>query len=89
MQCRSCDAPIIWVLGPKHVDGSRRHLPLDANVSVGLTGNIRVTAEFGEVLTGMFLLQAHVDEEPLYTSHFATCPYTARHRTHRGAEAPV
>jgi hypothetical protein len=69
--CRSCGAPIIWVV----MYPSGKRMPLDARPLAGL-----ITIELGVPDTGH---SRGPDEEPLYRSHFATCPQAAQHRKDR------
>jgi len=70
-KCRSCGAAIIWALTP-----SGRRMPLDP----GLTklGNIVLR-------DGMALVVVNSTGEPLFRSHFVTCPQAS---FWRGPRAP-
>jgi hypothetical protein len=71
-RCRSCNAEIIWA-----VTDSGKRMPLDA--------------EPAERPTGLFRLDTSCDPphassaagEPVYLSHFVTCPNAAQHRRPR------
>jgi len=76
--CHSCAEPIRWV---RTVGGKR--MPVDlatdsnrGNVLIALIGG----EEIGTVLVGNELASARANHEPLYLSHFATCPNAAQHR---------
>lgn len=75
--CSSCKSPIRWV---KMESGKRN--PLDAEPTA--KGNVIVEGgagqERGVVLSGDELAHARETREPLYLSHFASCPYAATHR---------
>lgn len=77
--CRSesCRAPIAWAL--VRTTGKRMPLDLDpsadGNVAVSNTSPLVAT-----VLTSDELLRAREHGQPLYTSHFVTCPDAKRHR---------
>lgn len=63
--CRSCRAPIRWV----RMSSSGKMNPLDAQPSE--QGSVRI----GENETGTVVpKEDRVEGEPLYLSHFATCP---------------
>jgi hypothetical protein len=68
--CRSCGAPIYWVV----MFPSGKRMPIDVKPVAGL-----LTVEIGEPDTG------HVwnADEPLYRSHFSSCPNAAQHRKPR------
>lgn len=78
--CRSCKAPVRWVI----MESGRRN-PLDAEPTD--RGNVALEAggQRGIVLAGDELARARAHGEPLYLSHFATCPFADQHR--RGAAA--
>jgi hypothetical protein len=69
--CSSCGAAIIWVV--MYPSGAR--MPLDAKPIGGL-----IKIELGFPDTGH---ARGKDSEPLYLSHFATCPNAAQHRKAR------
>lgn len=69
--CRSCKAPVRWVL----VAGSNRRMPLDPTPSPN--GNVWVTEWLAH--TPVVSVVANPDAVPSnvptrYTSHFVTCP---------------
>lgn len=72
-ECRSCGAPVKWVLTRK---GKR--MPVDAEPVEG--GNIMLERETDSSGTP---LAAYVPSDPgvlRYVSHFATCEFADRHR---------
>ena len=83
--CRSCDAPILWV-----VTQAGRSMPLDPDPVEG--GNVEMTGRYGETRQGTVvpLVVVHAGGEqlaldgvptaPRYVSHFATCPNADEHR---------
>lgn len=77
--CKSCKAPIRWVL----MDSGKRN-PLDpepsAKGNVVLDGESHLGETRGVVLTGDELEHARAQRQALYLSHFATCPYADIHR---------
>jgi hypothetical protein len=66
--CRSCGAPIVWA-----VTSSGKRMPLDARAAV----------VFGLDTTSDPPLATRGQGDPLYVSHFATCPNAAQHRKSR------
>jgi hypothetical protein len=74
--CSSCKAMIIWVRSAK----TGALMPLDAEPNEN--GNVAIVDGRGHVISGDLF------EEMLggvrYTSHFATCPFAAKHRDKRG-----
>jgi hypothetical protein len=77
--CRSCHAPIIWAYTRTGI------MPLDAEPAPA--GNIRVTwvgwppeATPSAHATILNREQAQDAGEPLYVSHFATCPQASTWR---------
>lgn len=73
-QCRSCDAPVIWV-----VTTNGKRMPVDADPVVAARG-FRLDDEVeGEVPLATFT-QTPAQDERLYLSHFATCPNADQHR---------
>lgn len=72
-QCRTetCQAPIIWARTK-----TGKSMPFDAQPSQGGTFRVlrRQGFTYGLVVRGKDLQRARADSEPLYTSHFATCP---------------
>jgi hypothetical protein len=67
--CRSCGAPVIWL----RMRPSGKRMPVDAKAAPD--GNVfaDLDAGIGVVLTGS--LDMLTPDEPLYRSHFATCPH--------------
>lgn len=76
-RCRTCRAQIVWVELP-----SGRRMPVDADPSPA--GQIRLDGTFGVVLDTDQTIAARLAGEPLFISHFATCPDAGQHR--RGKE---
>lgn len=80
--CRTCREPIRWVIME-----SGRSTPLDdapvENGNVALEAN----GKRGIVLAGDELARARAHGEPLYLSHFATCPFADQHRRRKDAAA--
>lgn len=77
-QCKSCKAEVIWV----------KLLPLGkltpVNYTMSKTGNIQMLGErqfVAKVLSKAEKARAQEEGELLYTSHFATCPNAAAHRS--------
>lgn len=68
--CRSCNAPIVWVLTK-----SGKRMPIDATPVE--TGNIVLNGITAEVLKAGVVPAQGV---PRYVSHFSTCPQSAEHR---------
>jgi hypothetical protein len=69
--CRSCRAPLVWV---RSEDGNK--MPLDAEPYVGdEPGGLFVLRDgsYGETVALAVPPDAFPDE-PLYRTHFATCP---------------
>lgn len=68
--CQSCARKILWV---KTLKG--KTMPVDAepaeNGNLDISSGKAVVIKPGEYLPGI----------PLYTSHFATCPHSAQHRS--------
>jgi hypothetical protein len=75
-RCRSCDAPLLWARTEKG-----RRIPLDPEPYTGPEpSGLFVLREGGLAVAappGAF------EDEPLYRSHFATCPDAALHRKSR------
>jgi len=65
--CRSCNAPILWIRTP-----GGKLTPLDAKPEKRYVLNLT----HGGDVPGASL-------EPTYVSHFATCPNAAKHRKPR------
>ena len=73
MNCRSCNAPIVWAITEKG-----RRMPVDAKPSAA--GNLLLDHERGEWRAIVVKNDDTAAENELHTSHFATCPNAARHR---------
>lgn len=71
--CKSCKAPVRWVLM-----ANNRRGPLDREPNPD--GNVLIVKGRGVVATGAELQRARDEQEPLYMSHFATCPFADSHR---------
>lgn len=68
-QCRSCGAPIRWVV----IEKSGKRMPVDSEPSI--TGNIAVSGERASYVT------PDANATPMrHLSHFATCPNATSHR---------
>lgn len=82
MSCRLCGAPLLWGVTVK-----RHRMPLDPEPSP--EGNVRLEPHeyrpepWAVVLSGDELTRARAEGEPLFVSHFATCPHAKRHRRRR------
>jgi hypothetical protein len=63
--CRSCGAAIIWA---ETVNGKK--MPLDADPAERPNGLFRLEGDKAISVSG----------EPVYISHFVTCPNAAQHR---------
>lgn len=78
-RCRSCRAPILW----SKTEGGKR-MPLDpepvdgGNVALGVPN--RYDAEGNVIATVLGPLEIEAADEPLYVTHFATCPDADRWR---------
>jgi hypothetical protein len=77
-RCRSCQAEIVWA-----VTDTGKRMPLDAEpVSAAhRPSGLFVLDEGGEHPLAFTLAAG----QPLYRSHFATCPNADQHRKPRGA----
>jgi len=75
--CRSCHAPVLWV-----VTQAGKRMPLDAAPTDA--GNVIRYGDAARVLTADEVAARrsprHVDPGPLYVSHFTSCPNAAQHR---------
>lgn len=84
-ECRSCFAPIIWAVN----DHTGSRMPVDSEPVEG--GNVILTwGRPGEAPTATVLGRdaASVSAQPLYKSHYATCPHAnqwrkAKARSHK------
>lgn len=87
-RCRSCEAPILWVIT---TNGKR--MPVDVEPVVASRGfridetlldEAQMGFNEGDLKPGKDLLATFTAEpaqgEQLYVSHFATCPNAAAHR---------
>lgn len=87
-QCRACPAQIFWATqNPTDKNPKPRANPLDVQPSP--EGNLRLdlSTMLYDVLTGEALEEARKANEPLYISHFATCPNRGQFRQSRKAPA--
>ncbi len=74
--CRSCDAPIIWVVTEKD-----KKMPIDAEPSPeGTFIKFRLDANGDKIVHFVKESERAATTKPLYASHFATCPDAAEHR---------
>lgn len=74
--CRSCGAEIIWA---RTVAG--RLIPLDAEPAERPKGIFRLEEA---LLDGGPQIAISAASDPVYISHFATCPHADEHRRERG-----
>lgn len=70
--CRSCNAPIIWA-----ITENGKRMPLDAEPFALPAGLFALDTSSDPPLT---VSVAAERREPLYRSHFATCPNADQHR---------
>lgn len=76
--CKTCKAPIRWVKLSK----TGKNIPLDPEPSP--EGNVYIsTSGRALVLDKDLVKRAKAADEPLHTSHFATCPQADAHRKAR------
>lgn len=68
--CRSCGAEIIWA-----VTELGKRMPLDAEPAERPTGLFRIQREEDGAVRAF-----SVSGQPVYLSHFATCPHADQHR---------
>jgi hypothetical protein len=70
--CRSCGAPVLWIT----VHPGGRRMPVDAEPVAGGNLLVDLVARRGLVLTAdhLAVVLEETPDEPLYRSHFATCP---------------
>lgn len=76
-RCRSCQAPVRWV----RMQTSGRSMPLDPDPHPD--GNVAINDEGQGV--SVKPRYAAVTGEPVYRSHFASCPDAGAHRKDRAA----
>jgi hypothetical protein len=78
-ECRSCGAEVIFVRSA----ATGRRMILDVEPTQG--GNVALddAGQAAYVLSGSVLERAQDTQEPLYTSHFATCPQANQWRGRR------
>jgi hypothetical protein len=74
-KCRTCGASIWWV-----ITENGKRMPLDTKATPG--GNIHLYDGTAYVLDvkGQAIVEHRGNGDPLYTSHFATCPQADAHR---------
>jgi hypothetical protein len=81
--CRSCDAPIIWIV----TKPGNRSMPIDPEPQPDGTILVDFDKGVGVVLSKGAIASIATDlaatNEPLYRSHFATCPQAQEHRRAR------
>lgn len=79
-RCRSCDAPVLWAKTEKG-----RRMPLDPEPYTGSEPAGVFVLRFFEAgtPTAVAVPPEAFKDEPLYRSHFATCPHAAEHRRGR------
>jgi hypothetical protein len=80
--CRSCHAPITWA-----VTEHGRSMPLDAkpvdlNELTSVAG-LFALRDLGDEQVAIAATPDQLPGEPLYRSHFATCPHADQHRRSR------
>lgn len=80
--CRSCRRPLLWLR-----TGGGKHMPVDPDPVLG--GNLLADTRRGtvEVVHEQARIDAEERGEPLYVSHFVTCPNADEHRQRRGGSA--
>lgn len=84
-RCRTCGAPIIWAVS----EATGKLHPLDAEPPEN--GNLQITGlshpEPGRralpLVRVLGPIETELAGEPLYLSHFATCPQADKHRSKR------
>lgn len=71
--CRSCGASVVWV----KIRPGGRAMPLDADPHPDGNVIVDLNAGAGVVLSTATLdiVREDTPDEPLYRSHFATCPH--------------
>jgi hypothetical protein len=75
-RCRSCRAPIIWAQTE-----NGKQMPLDAEPYDGDDPRgLFVFRHVDQVVYAMAVTPDAFPAEPVYRSHFATCPHAAEHR---------
>jgi len=75
MACRSCNADVIWALGP-----NGKTMPMDAEPDPAGAWELR---QIADGLAALFVAPDDRDAGPYYTSHFVTCPFASQHRRSR------
>jgi len=83
--CRSCGAEILWV----HTERGKK-MPLDAEPYTGDKPSGLFVRRWDHALDVAVAIATTPDAfpgEPLYTSHFATCPDADRWRNRTGGRA--
>lgn len=85
-RCRRCNAPLLWAETEKG-----RPIPIDpephadGDIHLYPTGGKHRAVVIRESMRGFF----RDEGDPLYRSHFATCPYAGEFRRGRAADASV
>jgi hypothetical protein len=79
-RCRSCHAELLWALTEKG-----RRIPLDPEPYTGpVPSGLFVLRDREKLIpTAVAVPPSAFETEPLYRSHFATCPNAALHRRNR------
>lgn len=85
-RCRSCEAEIIWTETTKG-----RKMPVDAEPATDRQAKMLFVLSGEDPPLAMYAMPIdRAGDEPLYASHFSTCPNADQHRKGREAEtAPV
>lgn len=71
-RCRSCNAEIVWA-----ITENGKRMPFDAEPAERPTGLFKLVNDGPDVLA------RSVAGEPVYLSHFVTCPNADEHRRPR------
>lgn len=88
-ECRSCQAPVVWVRTVAKGGAGRKNMPLDGAAGSDDVvrpqafedGNIKPTGDYVPGRFGKVMEVEYVDPGPgQYRSHFASCPNSAQHR---------
>lgn len=84
-KCSECAAPIVWAktVGAK---GATKAFPVDPKPDP-VKGNVTVTGGVAVVLRAAQADGARAAGQPLYVSHFVTCPYADRFRRKAAARS--
>ncbi len=71
-QCRSCGAPVHWLMNA----GSGKYAPIDAVPVLG--GNVAI-----DLYAGIYSVLQRKPDRLAHTSHFATCPQAQKYRAQK------